>query len=150
MKNLLENLQARLSEVEELKYIDEDWGQLDYYSPNMPVQWPCCLIDIAQADYSNMGKDFGKKPRDRQNVSLSVELTLANLKLTNTSFQAPKGQKNNAWQIFEWAEKIHQKLHGFSPMENASKMLRASFGRVQRDDGVQEYKIIYHLEMHNV
>lgn len=150
MKTLLETLQNRLSEVTELKYIDENWGQLDYYSPNMPVQWPCCLIDIQSAQFDNVSKDLTKRPKDRQNAQIGIELTLANIKLNNTSYQAPKGQKNNAWEIFDWAEKIHAQLHGYSPLANASKLLRASFGRVQRDDGVQEYKIVYLLELFNV
>ena len=42
MKQLLIDLQQRLlTEVPELKYVDLDWGQLSYYFPNPPVQWPC-------------------------------------------------------------------------------------------------------------
>ncbi len=149
MKTLLESVQNKLSEIKELKYIDENWGQLDYYSPNMPVQWPCCLIDLQTAQFDNVSKDFTKRPKERQNANISVELTLANMKLTNTSFNAPKGQKDNAWRIFELAEQIHRTLHGKVPVENASRLIRTSFGRVQRDDGVQEYKITYTLEMFN-
>ena len=46
MKNSLESIQQLLQAIEGLKYVDEDWGQLDYYSPNFPVQWPCVLIRI--------------------------------------------------------------------------------------------------------
>lgn len=150
MKTLLQNIQNRLSEITELNYIDENWGQLDYYSPNMPVQWPCCLIDVQSGQFSNLSKDFTKTPKDRQNGSFSVEITVANMKLTNTSYQAPQEQKNHAWAIFGLLEKIHRQLHGFSPSEKATKMLRNSFGRVQRDDGVQEYRITYVVELHNV
>ena len=72
------------------------------------------------------------------------------MKLTNTSYLAPQEQKEQVWAIFELIEKIHQKLHGFSPYENCSKMLRTTFGRTQRDDGVQEYTIIYNFEAHNI
>ncbi|EKB58394.1 hypothetical protein [Bergeyella zoohelcum] len=150
MKQILQNIQNRLAEITELRYIDEDWGQIDYYSPNMPVQWPCCLIDIQSGQFANISKDITKRPKDRQNGSFAVKITLANMKLTNTSYLAPQGQKDNAWAIFELVEKIHQKLHGFSPRENCSKMLRTSFGRTQRDDGVQEYAIMYEFEAHNV
>lgn len=150
MKQILQNIQTRLSEIEELKYIDEDWGQIDYYSPNMPVKWPCCLIDIQSGQFTNISKDFSKNPKDRQRGSFAVKITLANLKLSNTSFRAPQEQKDRAWAIFELMEKIHQKLHGFSPNENCSNMLRLSFGRAQRDDGVQEYAVIYEFEAHNV
>lgn len=150
MKQMLQNIQNRLAEITELQYIDEDWGQIDYYSPNMPVKWPCCLIDLQSGQFSNISKDMSKHPRDRQNASFMVKISLANMRLTNTSYLAPKGQKDNAWAIFELVEKVHQKLHGFSPLENCSKMLRTSFGRTQRDDGVQEYAVMYEFEAHNV
>ena len=85
MKALLEKIQEKLSEVEGLKYIDENWGQLDYYSPNMPVQYPCVLIDIGQVQYSNLGKDLTKRPVQRQIGSVQLRLTIANMRLTNTS-----------------------------------------------------------------
>ncbi len=150
MKTILIEIQKKLAEIPALKYVDEDWGQLDYYSPNMPVQWPCCLIDIQTAQFDNLSKDFSKMPKDRQNATINIELTLASIKLTNTSFKTPKGQKNNAWGIYDIAESIHQTLHGVSLTQNASKMLRISFGRVGRDDGVQEYRIGYALKLFNV
>ena len=80
MKALLEKIQEKLSEVEGLKYIDENWGQLDYYSPNMPVQYPCVLIDIGQVQYSNLGKDLTKRPLQRQIGSVQLRLTIANMR----------------------------------------------------------------------
>ena len=150
MKQILINIQNRLAEISELRYIDEDWGQIDYYSPNMPVKWPCCLIDIQSGQFSNISKYANKHPKDRQNGLFSVKITLANMKLANTSHLAPQTQKDNAWAVFDLVEKIHQKLHGFSHDNNCGKMLRSSFGRTQRDDGVQEYAVIYDFEAHNV
>lgn len=41
MNVLLTDVQDRLiSQVTDLKYVDEDWGQLDDYSPHFPVKWP--------------------------------------------------------------------------------------------------------------
>ncbi|MXV37691.1 hypothetical protein GO491_03200 [Flavobacteriaceae bacterium Ap0902] len=88
MKALLLQLQERIAEISDIKYVDEDWGQLDYYSPNMPVQWPCCLIDIQSVDYSNLGIDLNKTPKNRQNARIQIAFTLANMKLTNTSMKA--------------------------------------------------------------
>ena len=57
MKELLQAIQARITDkVTALKYVDEDWGQLDYYSPNMPVQMPALLIDASSATWSNVGE----------------------------------------------------------------------------------------------
>ncbi|ENG5660610.1 hypothetical protein FPG87_12455 [Flavobacterium psychrophilum] len=148
MKQVLQNIQNKLSEVPELKYIDEDWGQLNMYQP--PVKWPCCLIDIANVNYSNLGVDRAQQPQNRQLGKISVKITLATLKLTNTSMQAPQVQKDQAWFIWDLAQTIHEKLHGFCPEINCSKMLRRSLERTQRDDGVQEYQIMYEFEANNI
>ncbi|MBP7174365.1 MAG: hypothetical protein KBA33_09925 [Cloacibacterium sp.] len=150
MRSILESLQKKMGEIPELKYVDENWGQIDYYSPNTPVQWPCCLIDIQSGNFSNIGKDLSKKPTARQMGQFSIKIIVANLKLSNTSFAAPLSQKNDAWLVFDLVEKIHEKLHGYSPVINCSKMLRSSFQRTLRDDGVQEYAIVYECEASNI
>lgn len=150
MEKILQNVQNKLSEINGLKYIDENWGQLDYYSPNMPVMWPCCLIDINDGDFSNLGKDLGKKPKERQMGNFALKIILANLKLGNTSQRAPQLQKNNGWLIWKLMQSVHEKLHGFTPGENCSKLIRRSFQRTLRDDGVQEYHITYLFEARNV
>ncbi|GAA4156689.1 hypothetical protein GCM10022217_15940 [Chryseobacterium ginsenosidimutans] len=150
METLLTNIQNKIAEITGIKYVDEDWGQLDYYSPNVPVQFPCCLIDLNDGDFSNIGQDLTKNPRNRQNGKLTVRLTLANVKLTNTSFKAPQSQKDKAWVIIGLMEEIHAKIHGFSPDVNCSKMLRVGLGKTKRDDGIQEYVIYYTFEAGNV
>lgn len=150
MKNLLEKLQLRLAEIPQLKYIDENWGQLDYYSPNMPVQYPCTLIDVQQVQYSNIGKDLTKIPLQRQIAQVQIKITIANMRLTNTSLQAPRRQKEDAWSIWTLIEMIHQKIHGFSPLPNASPLIRTSQNRTLRDDGIQEYEVYYSCEVQNI
>lgn len=47
MKDIILAIQEKLnSQVADLKYIDKDWGQLDYDQP--PVKYPFCLIDITR------------------------------------------------------------------------------------------------------
>ena len=150
MKALIKNIQTRLDTVTDLKYIDEDWGQLDYYSPNFPVQWPCVLIDITNAGYSNIGMDRSVKPMQRQQADAQISFTVANLKLTNTSAKAPVMQKDNAWSIWDLIEEVHEKLQGFSPEVYAGKLIRTSLQRVKRDDGVQEYTITYSCGLNDV
>ncbi len=150
MKIILQNIQNRLSTVSELRYIDEDWGQLDYYSQNMPVQWPCCLIDISDIAFSNIGVDRTKTPINRQMAKVMAKITLANVKYGNTSLQAPQTQKDESWMIWELAQKIHEKLHGFKPNETSGGMIRKSLIRNLREDGVQEYQILYEFESQNI
>lgn len=149
MKALLEKIQQKISKIAELKYIDENWGQLDYYSPNMPVQFPCVLIDVQQVQFSNLGRDMSKKPVQRQIGTVQIKITVANMRLSNSSMQAPRRQKEEVWAIWGIIEKIHQQLHGVSLLPNVSPLIRSSQSRTLRDDGVQEYEVYYSCEVQN-
>ncbi len=147
---LLNSIQTKISEITEIKYIDENWGQLDYYSAYPPTQWPCCLIDISDIQYSNIGIDRNKTPIQRQMGNCVIKITIANIKLTNTSQRAPIRQKQDAWKVWELIEQLHQKLHGFVPIKNTSALIRQNLQRTLRDDGIQEYTITYQTETQNV
>lgn len=150
MKELIQNTQERIAEVSELRYIDENWGQLDHYSPNMPVQWPCALIDVNNGRYSDIGRDNSKDPVNRQMGGIRVEIRIANLRMGNTSMQAPQSQKDLTWSIWDVIDDVHKKLHGFSPLGNCTGLIRESHARVIREDGVQEYAVIYSAELNDV
>ena len=110
MQQFLLDIQTRITtKVSALKYVDEDWGQLDYFSQHPPVQYPCCLFDIGDVTWTNQGKK-------QQSGTANIVITVANLKLSNTSAKAPIGQKNNAWGIHSTIiQAIHQSLHGYMP-----------------------------------
>lgn len=138
--------QAKNSQNEiAFRYVDENWGQLDLYGKEIPVQWPAVLITLNNADYSDNGRNFNKVPMLRQEGTLMIEFTVANLKLTNSSFKAPVGQKNNAFEIWRLVEELHQVIHGLEI--NFGKMIRQNMVSVKRDDGVQEVRVIYSLAL---
>jgi hypothetical protein len=150
MKAFLETVQTKLAAVTELKYIDEDWGQLDSYSPNPPAAFPCALIDITSLVFSNIGKDNSANPINRQTAEGTITFIIANLKLSNTSKQAPQTQKDNAWKVWEIMQKIHEQIHGWKPTEDSGALMRTSHKRIRRDDGIQEYQVTYSLSKANV
>lgn len=150
MKAIINATQTILSTVTGLKYVDENWGQLDYYSPNPPVQFPCGLIDIINSTFSNIGMDKTANPMNRQMNSFNLEIRIADYKLTNSSGRAPQPQKDNARHIFDLIEDIHTKLQGFRPTTMCGKLVRISQTRVMREDGIREYVIIYSGDIQNV
>jgi hypothetical protein len=147
MVEIIEAIQKKLSENGNFNYVDENWGQLDYYSPNFPVQWPCVLIDVAGATFSNIGKDHSKAPINRQMGDITIELRIANLRLTNTSGKAPNLQKIYTRSIWQLLEELHRELHGWNATAASSKLIRTTVNRVRRDDGVQEYAVRYSAEV---
>lgn len=148
--DILKNLQTVLATIPELKYIDQNWGQLDDYSPNPPTQFPLVLIDVGTMQYNDIGRDRYSNPQNRQMGNGTIVLNIANLKLTNTSFMAPQQHKNDAWNIFNIIELVHEKLHGICPQGASSSLLRTNMRKIKRDDGIQEFEITYTIALTNV
>jgi hypothetical protein len=149
-KEILLNIQNKIAAIPGINYVDEDWGQLDDYGPHAPVQWPCCLIDFSGADYTEIGIDKSATPQNRQEGTGSITLIFANLKITKSSAKAPTPQKDTAWLLSGLMEEAHKVVHGFKPGTNTGALIRRSFRRVKRDDGIQQYQVIYSLGVHNV
>jgi hypothetical protein len=141
MKQLLTDILTRINDlVPAIKYVDEDWGQLDYYSPNQPVKWPAALIDVNTATFSNTG-NLG------QIGTVTVRVRLADIKLTNTSANAPEMQKQKAFEIFDTLQALHQAIHGWTGSEDYTGLIRQSMRRQLREDGVRIYEVIYITKM---
>lgn len=143
MIEIIEPLKERLSTIEALKYVDENWGQLDYYGQNPPVKFPCSLLAITSARFSDTAMDRSAVPQNRQMGDLLVEIRVANLKLTNTSAMAPANQKEKAHEILHIIQAIHELIHGWSPGGNVGKLMRQGMQHERRDDGIQDYSLFY-------
>ena len=149
-KEVLQSIQDILTTIPGLLYVDEDWGQLDDYSPNPPTQFPLVLIDIGNLQFSDIGKDRSATPQNRQMATGTIVLSIANLKLTNTSARAPQPQKDKAWAIWDIVASVHEKVHGVVVGGSAGAMMRTVMRKVKRDDGIQEYEVTYTIGVTNV
>lgn len=146
---ILKEIQKKLAVDTNFKYVDENWGQLDFYGKEIPVQWPAVLIDVINGQFSDNGKNIQKTPVNRQQGMFSVEITVANLKLTNSSYKAPIGQKNNAFAIWALVKEAHDLLHGYRPVAQSGALIRTGSMKVRRDDGMQEVRVTYTLGVHD-
>jgi hypothetical protein len=147
---ILDDVKNKLAAINELKYIDNDWGQLDGYSPNFPVKWPCALVDVSDARYSNIGKDTTMLPQNRQQGEIILTITIATLRLSPSNQKAPAGKKPGANNIYLIIQTVHELLHGYSPTPQAGLLIRTGMQRIRRDDGVHQYTIQYATAIHNV
>lgn len=150
MDILLEVLKERLNTTGKFKYIDEDWGQLEDYQAHPPVQFPCALISINSGGFSNIGIERTATPQNRQLGEFTLEVTVANLRLSNTSLKAPMGQKNNAHAVWTLLEEVHKVLQGWKPLKYSGALIRTSWRKPKRNDGIQEYKINYTFTLYGV
>lgn len=149
MKQFFQNIQEQIAKTELFRYIGQDWGQLSLYE-NAPVQFPCCLVDVQSIQYSNLSADFSKTPRQRQMAQVQVIFSVADMPLPPSSWQSSKKQKDPSFQIWSLLDGLHQKVHYFSPLPNATPLQRQSLEKIIRDDGVWQYQLVYSCQIQNV
>jgi hypothetical protein len=141
MKTVLNNILDRLTaEIPALKYADENWGQLDYFGPQHPVKYPCALADIDSAQWSDLGNLC-------QTGAAQVRITIADLKLGNTSKGAPASQRQKAFEIIDLMTNLHRALHGWSPAPHVSRLTRTATRLVQREDGIKQYEVLFAIQI---
>lgn len=121
MKDLLNAILNKLEEVTALKYIDEDWDQLNDF-PNTAVKFPAALVDFQITNKS----DFLNR---EQSSTYSIDIIVCHKKLSNSNRNAPESQKQKSFEIYEIVDEIHNKLHGWHPTADAGRMVDKSLSK---------------------
>lgn len=116
-----------------VKYVSEDWGQLDFYQSHPPVQWPCLLYDLAKFDYSDRGMHS-------QEAVGTIVIRIADYNAVNTSALAPDHTPPLA--ILEIISDVYKALQGLGG-ETFTRLRRTKLLRVRRDDGIREYEMTF-------
>lgn len=141
MKQLLTDILTRIkTEIPQIKYVDEDWGQLDFYANNPPVQFPAVVIDCINVSYTNEGRLV-------QLGDVQVRIRIADQKLSNSSGMAPATQRDNAFAIYDLLATLHSKIHGWPTNKSYSRLIRVSLKRLVRQDGMRIHELMYTTRM---
>lgn len=140
MDQILSDIQARLTaELPEIKYIDEDWGQMNQPTPQ--VKYPCVLVDVQGADYKDLGL-FA------QEGVVVVAVRLYNLKLGNSSQGAPSTQKEKYKTHWQLLKEINIALHAQNFLQEGLGLLkRTKFTKRIREDGLLQFELLYTLSL---
>jgi hypothetical protein len=144
MKDLSGQIRDRLmAQVPALKYVDEDWGQLDYFN-RPPVKYPCALINVWNVNYTNTGNR-------RQAAKVAVRVSIYSLRLSNSSNGAPETQKANVAQMWQLYEDVNRAMHGVQFLTDGyGAMMRTLMTRNKRQDGSIEISVEYVLSYNDV
>lgn len=131
IENALAAVQDRLLELypENIAYLAEDWGQLDFYNERPPVNFPCVLIDIEEAQFSDL-------TRKAQRGDAMLTIRVAHYDPVNLSALAPDREKS--FRMFALLRLIYARLQGLSG-EEFSGLTRTSLRRAKREDTIREY-----------
>lgn len=131
---LLQIVNERISDIEALKYIDRNWGQLDLETP--AVKFPCAITDIEGVEYADL--------LNREQVAdVEFTVTIAVQNFYNTSQKAPN--KAKGYDIFDIIGEVNDLLQGYATPEFATFSRR----RLQKVDAEKNFSI-YTLTYHTI
>lgn len=140
MKQILSAVMERLqTEVPELQYIAEDWGQMDYYQDTPPVKFPCALISISSIDF--VSQTIGIR-----HATLTLLIRVADAPAVSGSMAAPDSYRNRAFAIFDLLDNIGNALYGFSNDGEFNEMEQKTITHYSREDAIREYAMLFETE----
>lgn len=106
---LLIALQQRIkSQIPDIRWIDQDLGQLENYGDRPAVSFPCVLIDFQNFQYED-ASDLIQFAEGTVNIRLAFAPFSNTNNLTSVDYQA----KALKFYDLEWA--IYKALHGWKP-----------------------------------
>lgn len=128
--NLFEALISRLAIVTQLRFVAQDFGQLENYNIRPEVTFPCALIDIEQFNFSDAQNEF------IQIAEGNVLIRLGMVQYTQANNLTPAQWRESALQYYEVEQEVHKVLHGWAPA-GFGKMLRRFAATEKRDDDIR-------------
>lgn len=141
MKEILAAIMHRLNEnVPNLKYIDLDWGQCDFYERDMPVKFPAALVDMRSITTMDEGTLSQRCVGD-------IQVRIFALPLSPTNARAKDTQRETALQVFDLHSEVFASLHGWAAEEQSTwdALTRTAYNKVKRKDTLREYVMTFRV-----
>ncbi|MCQ2250614.1 MAG: hypothetical protein MJZ66_05840 [Bacteroidales bacterium] len=120
-----------LSQIEEFKYIDRNWGQLELEQP--AVKFPCAITDVDNIQYADL-------LQKAQLAECEFTITIAVQNFHNTSQKSPCKDKGH--DIFDLIDKVHEILQGYST-EALTPFCRRRLQKIEAEKGYSIYQLTY-------
>lgn len=106
---LLIDIQTRLAaQVNEIKWTDQDLGQLEHFEYKPSVSFPCALIDFAQANYSALAENA-------QIGDIAIQIRLGFAPFSASNNVAPTNVREKALSFYDIEQKVFEALMGWAP-----------------------------------
>lgn len=131
LKAIINDVMDRLQEVDGMKYVDKNWGQLQCEPP--AVKYPCALVDIGDADYENLGSGG-------QVASVVVDVVVSVQRLTPSSTASRR--RVDSYADLELLKKVQNALHLYGT-EAYQPLIRSRMYKEDTEPGVSTYHLLY-------
>jgi len=129
--NLFESLVQKIkTDVPEIRFIEQDMGQLENYEMRPAVAWPCALIDIEEWKYSDAQNELSQIGEGIVSIRLGL------VKYTDTNSLTTANMREKALHYYELENTFVKALHGWNPA-SFGKLLRRAAGTERRDDDIR-------------
>ena len=139
MKHILEAVMERLQEqVPDLRYIAEDWGQLDFYNDAPPVKFPCALISVSNIK-------FESQTAGTRWATMTILIRVADAPAVSGTMAAPEAYRNRAFASFDLMDTIGNVLYAFGGDE-FNELEQKTITHYSREDAIREYAMLFETE----
>ena len=140
MEQIYQAIQAKLkSEVPELKWIDIDEGQLEYYTERPAVSFPCALIDVAITQAEDIHEHA-------QLCRSTIGIRIAqNIPTSRTNSVATDSVRDTALERYRLVDKIYETLQSWSS-GFFNPLSRTSQRKENRKDGLFVVRIDFQTQ----
>ncbi len=139
MKEILTAVMERLqNEIPDLRYIAEDWGQLDYYDDAPPVRFPCALVSMGNLSFES--ETYGLR-----RARMTILIRVADAPSVSGTMAAPDDYRRRAFAIFDLMERVGNCLYGFGGVD-FNEIEQQGITRYSREDRIREYAMTFTTE----
>jgi hypothetical protein len=129
-------IMARLeAEVPEVRYINQDLGQLENYTDRPAVSFPCILIDFEDFDFSDMAENT-------QMGEGTILIKVAMNPFSDSSSLTEQAVRVKALNYNEICWKAHKALQGWQG-ESFGALMRTADKKVPREDALRVRETLY-------
>lgn len=136
MRHVLESITGRLlEEVPELRYVAEDWGQLDFYEDKPPVKFPCALVSVSNIKFESQTAGV-------RYATMTVLIRVADAPSVSGTMAAPKEYRDRAFSILDLMDRIGNALYAFGG-EDFDELEQREITHYGREDAIREYAMTF-------
>lgn len=133
---IADHLQNQLPAI---KWIDDDYGQIDSYQLRPSVVFPCVLISINYPDT----QDTGHAADQEQIIRAQITLRLATERIAPSNNQAPPEVRSQALAHYDLQHQVYQALQGFDNGNTFTPLTRRQATTENRRDGLKVVRQIF-------
>lgn len=108
--------------VTDIRYTNQDMGQLEIIELVPSVSFPCALFDFGDTKYDDL---LGLE----QTGDLTMTIRLGFAPFSQTSGLQPEDIRRKGLQYYAIENKLHQAFHGWSPTNKAGDIIAQPFSR---------------------